>query len=429
MTPRPHSLRARVVLAVVAAVVTTSLLFSLAAFAIAYSAEDRLFARALVEEVAHQKSAWKRTRVLAAPDNPAVTVHRSYRTLPSDIRQQAAENPGQTEFYGRQGRHYHTLPFDLNDDHRGISPSPAIAVIEVSGDLLVRPFRNSIVQFLGWMSLIIAVVMAGFAWWLANRAMKPLSNLASDVANATSAIPSLHAANYPANEIGLLAEALEQAFARIRGFVEREQAFTRDASHELRTPLAVIRGAAEVIALNRDLRPYPAEPLRRIETATTDITLALDQLLALAREHRGVVREQVDLRLMIEKAVSWSRVRHPNSAINVLNKVDGSAVAFVHPPSLQLVLNNLIGNCFQHVENGELVVEFQNGCLSIADDGPGFNDDTESFAPFAKGSSSLGSGLGLDISRRLCDAANIGLITGERKISRGASFRLDLRAP
>jgi signal transduction histidine kinase len=420
-----HSLRGRIVFTIIGSVVATSLIFGLAAFTIAYTMEDRLFSRALADEVTHQKSAWQRTGALAAPKNPDVTIYRDNQALPTDIRQEFAQTTRQTEFYGREGRHYHIRRFELNDGRAGAGPVPAVAVIEVSRDLLVRPYRDSIIAVLIGMSLFIAIVMALFGWWLVNRAIKPLSDLALDVANAESAIPNLHAKNYPANEIGTLAEALEQAFGRIRGFVDREQTFTRDASHELRTPLAVVSGAAEVIALNRDLPPHLLEPLRRIETATVDMTLALDQLLALARENEGVVKESVVLRPLIDKALSWSKVRYPGTLVTVSISVANGAAVIVHPISLQLVLNNLIGNCFQHVGTGHLMISFAGRCLSISDDGPGFQVGADPFTPFAKDDTSQGSGLGLDISRRLCDAAGIGLTAGGSKGGQGAHFRLE----
>lgn len=429
MRPRRHSLRGRIVLTIIGSVIATSLIFGLAAFGIAYIMEDRLFQNKLADEVTHQKSAWQRTSALAPPKNPDVSIYRGNEALPPDIRKESAENSRRTEFYGREGRHYHIQRFKLNDGRSGAAPAPAVAVIEVSRDLLVRPYRNSIIALLVGMSLFIAIFMALFGRWLVNRAMKPLSVLAQDVASAESAIPILHAKNYPANEIGMLAEALEQAFARIHGFVDRERAFTRDASHELRTPLAVVRGAAEVIALNPDLHSQFAEPLRRIETATSDMTLALDQLLALARESEGVLKESVALRPMIDKAVSWAKVRYPGGAITITTNIDNDAAVFVHPTSLQLVLNNLIGNCFQHVGNGKLVVEFEGGCLSISDDGPGLETATDPFAPFAKGDTSTGSGLGLDITRRLCDAAGIHLATGLINDGQGAYFRLGFCEP
>lgn len=420
-----HSLRGRIVLTIIGSVIATSLIFSLAAFGIAYTTEDRLFRDILVEEVTHQKSVWQRSGALAAPKNPDVAIYRRGEPLPPDIQGEYAENPRQTEFYGREGRHYHIQSFDLNDGRSGVERAPAAAVIEVSRDLLVRPYRDSIIVFLVGISLFIAIIMAVFGWWLVNRAMKPLSKLAKDVADAKSAIPVLHANDYPANEIGMLAEALEHAFTRIRGFVDRERTFTRDASHELRTPLAVVRGAAEVIALDPDLPSQFVEPLRRIETATTDMALALDQLLALARENEGVLKEKVLLQPMIEKAVSWAKIRYPGNGIAISTKVDAGTAVFTHPTSLQLVLNNLIGNCFQHVGTGQLIFEFEDGCLSIADDGPGLEDKTDAFTPFAKGNTSTGTGLGLDISQRLCDAAGIGLTAGESESDRGAKFRLE----
>lgn len=424
MRPRRPSLCARIVLIIVGAVFATSLIFGLAAFAIAYSMEDRLFQRAVAEEVAHQKASWARTGALAPLRNPDVVIYRSGQALPPDIRQEYADNPEQSEFFGREGRHYHVQRFELSSKGPGTSATPAAALMEVSGDLLVRPFRNSILEFLAWMSLLIAIVMAGLAWWFMNREMKPFGRLVRDVAEVQSAVPTIDAKNYPANEIGTLAQALEQAFDRIRDFVEREQAFTRDASHELRTPLAVVLGAAETMALRPDLPQHLVEPLRRIETATRDMTLALDQLLALARENKGVRKESVALRPMVEKAVSWSKSRYPDHAMTVTNAVDADAEVVVHPTSLQLVLNNLIGNCFQHVVTGRLAVAFDGNCLAISDDGPGLEAGEDAFAPFAKGTLSLGTGLGLDITSRLCDAANIQLIADRSAGLSGTSFRL-----
>lgn len=426
MKTQRYSLRGRVVLTIIGSVVATSLIFGLMALAIAYSMEDRMFRRALMEEVAHQQSAWQRTGRLAAPANPDVAIYLEDRALPMDVRQGLGDSPNRTEFYGSGGSHYHLQRFDLGAVSFGGNPVQAFALIEVSKDLLIRPYRDSIIGLMVGLSVFLAIVMAAIGWWLVNRELKPLSILADEVGSVRSTIPVVNARTYPANEIGALAQALEQAFGRIAGFVERERTFTRDASHELRTPLAVVRGAVEVIALNRDMPQSLVDPLRRIDAAATDMTLALDQLLALARETKGVARQTVPLRPMIEKAVLWSRVRYPDAAVSVSIAVEDSAKVLVHPTALQLVFNNLLGNCFQHVGGGELRVEFSQGCLSIADDGPGIETVADPFAPFAKGTASMGSGLGLDITRRLCEAAGIGLTTGPGEGGKGTRFWLDL---
>ena len=426
MSRKRHSLRTRVVLIIIGSVVVTSLLFGLIALTIAYTTEDRVFRRALKEEVAYQTAAWDRTGALVAPANPDIVIYRSGQPLPPAIVKGLQDAPARTEFYGNAGRHYHIARFELPPSRAGQAPVPAMAVIEVSRDLLIRPYRDSIIGLMVGLSLFLAIIMALIGWWLVHRALKPLTRLARDLGNPASTIPVIAAEHYPANEIGTLAEALRQAFTRIAGFVERERAFTRDASHELRTPLAVVRGAAEVMALHRDLPPALLDPLRRIDSAATDMTLALDQLLALARETNGVPKEQVTLRPLVDKAVLWSKVRYPDAGVAVSNTLGDDAIVHANPTAVQLVLNNLLGNCFQHAGPGTLIVEFDQGCLAIADDGPGIETAGDPFAPFAKGTSSMGSGLGLDITRRLCEAAGIGLSAGPGAGGRGTRFCLQL---
>lgn len=425
MKPRRHSLRLRIVLTIIGSVVATSLIFGVAALGIAYTMEDRLFRDALSEEVSHQRLAYQRSGRLVAARNADVRIYRAGEILPDDIIGEFNENPGQTEFFGREGRHYHIQRIDLNEGRSGAPPEPAVAVMEVSDELLVRPYRESIIAFLAAVSLILAFVMATIGWLIANRAMRPLSDLVLSVDTPDTTVPVVHAGRFPDNEIGTLAEALEQAFGRIAAFVERERTFTRDASHELRTPLAVIRGAAEVMRINHDLPPQLSEPLRRIEIAATDMALALDQLLSLARESEGISKEPVRLRPLVDKAVSWAAIRHPASRITVLIEMEDDAAAVVHPVSLQLVLNNLIGNCFQHVGEGRLTISFNGDVLMITDDGPGLR--TTLTEPVAKPVSSGGSGLGLDICRRLCEAMDVDLnIRNGTGSDRGTHLRLTI---
>ena len=425
MRQRSYSLRRRVIAALVATVLATSAVFGLTTFIFAYTLEDRLFSTALDSEIARQQQSWRRDGILTTPEVAYIKIYLGKARLPTDLAARVAANPQQREFYGAAGRHYHVEHFML-DRRTGAAPggTPAVAVAEVSRYLLVRPVRDGMIQFLIGLSLFIALVMALLGWWLANRAMRPLSRLARNVADGSETVPVVRAEDYPANEIGVLAGALGQAFLRIRGFVDRERSFTRDASHELRTPLAVIRGAAEVIAQRGNLPAPIPETLRRIETATIDMTQTLDLLLALAREGDALPVESITLRPVVEKAIATAAVRFPASRLAVSNDVAGDATIIVEPTSLQLVLNNLIGNAFQHAAAANLRIGFSGNCLTIGDDGPGLGTATDAFAPFIKGEASEGSGLGLDIVRRLCAAAGIELTSGAGPDGRGACFTL-----
>ena len=404
MTAARTGVRARVAAAFVVATLATSLMFGVMTFAFVYSVEDRIYAEALNSEVKRQQEAWQATRRLVDPSLPYARIYRAGDPLPSDLASQLGSSSTQGEYSGEEGRHYHVARFVLPD-----GGGEAIAIAEVSRFLIVRPQRNAMIALLTAMSTVAALIAALLGWWLANRTLSPLTRLARDVSQGDHAVPAIDAATYPANEIGALATALEGAFQRTRGFLMREQAFTRDASHELRTPLAVVRGAAEVLALRADL-PQPArEALHRIEVAVMEMTETIDLLLALARESNTPLAGRTSLLPLIEKAIATSSQRFPASPIDVFVAPSAELTALVSPTLAQLILNNLIGNAFQHASPSRLDIGGEQNVLVIADSGPGLGSGDAAFAPFSRGNDSEGSGLGLAIVRRLCSSADIGL--------------------
>jgi signal transduction histidine kinase len=430
---KASSLRRRVVLAIVATTIVTSMLFGLMTFIFAYRLEDQLFEGELAREIDRQQAAWQQDQKLVPPMLPYIRIYRDEAALPADLAPQVAKVPQQREFFGTEGRHYHIARFTLP----GADGGAAMAVAEGSRFLLVRPVRNSLILFLTGLSIFVATVAALLGWWLASRALSPLSRLAAELSGAGQttggqAVPRIDPQTYPANEIGVLAGALAEAFERIRGFVAREQDFTRDASHELRTPLAVIGGAAEILVTNPAVPESALPALRRIETASADIAQALDLLLALARENKagaGVARLPVALLPTVEKAIASASVRFPASPIAVTVDVIATAAVTVDATLLQLVLNNLVGNAFQHASGGELLVAGDSARLLIADTGPGFGNVADPFAPFDKQPQSAGSGLGLAIVRRLCDAAGITLSWRSNPNGSGTQLSLDFSRP
>jgi signal transduction histidine kinase len=399
------SLRRRVAAALVAAVVATAALFGLASLVFAYTVEDEIFAAELADEAARQQRTYRAGAPLAPPLRDFISVHRGSMGLPADLARQYRPAARQQEYFGDAGRHYHVQRFVLPD-------GPAVVVAEVSRQLVVRRHRDAIILFLTGLGLTLALVIGALGAWAANRAMAPLTRLSAALEAAGEGLPAIDPAAYRAPEIGRLAAALNGAFARIARFVAREQAFTRDASHELRTPIAVIRGAAEVIALQSGLpAPVPAA-LRRIETATADMTQTLDLLLALAREGQSPDASPTPLRPLIDKAVADAAARWPGSGVRVTIEAPADALCR-HGPVLQLVLNNLVGNCFQHAAGSHLRIAGDATGLTIADSGP------ERLA------GPSGSGLGLEIVTRLCAGAGIGFAALPGP---GTAYRLDFAA-
>ncbi|MFC3713212.1 sensor histidine kinase [Sphingoaurantiacus capsulatus] len=382
----------RIVAAMVATAVLTAALFAIASFAVAYTVEDRIFADRLTAEVERQQAARRRVAPLSAD----MAVYEPGDALPRDLAGQFDWRAQQVEYYGAEGRHYHVKRFAYPGGQR------AVLVSEVSQQLLVRPRREGIVTFLGLLTIGVMGVAALIGWQLGRRASAPLVRLAGEVEAAGGAVPRIDPACYPANEIGVLAEALAASYREIEAFVAREQAFTRDASHELRTPLAVIRTGAELAAAG-GATAGPA--LARIGAAAQEMEQALDLLLALARGHAAATpADPVAVLPLLEKAVIDAAARYPDRRIEVVIEATPDQRAAAPPAVLALILGNLIGNVFQHADGSRLTLAATDGEIVIADDGPGLS---------GADAATRGSGLGLTIVRRLCDQHGIALAAGE----------------
>jgi signal transduction histidine kinase len=78
---------------------------------------------------------------------------------------------------------------------------------------------------------------------------------------------------------------------------------------------------------------------------------------------------------------------------------------YASPYLTEVLLSNLISNAIRHnYKNGEIVINLSAGSLVVQNTGnePELNDE-KIFARFQKSSGSEGSGLGLTISKQICE--------------------------
>lgn len=401
-----HGLRRRLVAAFALFALVSAVSFGALGVLFVYTVEDSFFARMLEQEAAHQQLAWARGEPNAAPLRANVTVHRDRSTFPADLARKLDAGARGTEVPGDDGRHYHWRHVTLD------SANERYLVAEVSGDLVVRPRLPFILGFLGAALLLVLALTIAAGYWLARRATAPLSRLAALVDDAAPAqLPRGFAGDFPDNEIGALASALDAAMTRIAGFVEREQHFTRDASHELRTPLAVIEGAAELLA-RQTLAPQAAAQLQRIRSASAHMGQTLETLLSLAREElRQPAPEPVALLPLIEAAVVQFAHLLDAKPVEVVVDVDPADTVRAHRPALAILLSNLISNAFTHTGEGRIRIYRDGTALVVADSGTGIAPELMAsvYQAGVKGEGSTGFGLGLSIARRLGERFGIRL--------------------
>ncbi|WP_100656898.1 sensor histidine kinase [Alteromonas flava] len=394
-TSKFHSLSRRIIWRFCVFTLCISAVYGLISLMLLYNLEDQFIQRGVLQEAQFLQSSYAQNGEWPEPRNANMQLIFDANELPEDFLAIALEEPQRTEFYGSQGRHYHLHRFPQHDE--------VFLVAEVSDQLVVRPIRGGIIQFLVVSGLFIAGIACLIAWFIGRRTTRPLQQLANLVEGvAPDKLPSDFAAHYPRNEVGILAQALEQSLHRIANAISREKSFTRDVSHELRTPLAVIKNAIELLQQQHEDQPA----LNRILQASEQMEHTVQTLLMLAREEHGRGQQKsTALMPVIERAVLDNRLLLADKPIEV-EIADNCEVTINGDENvLKVVLDNLLSNAFRFTDAGTVRLYFSNHELHIEDSGPGIEPAlTDSLTDVGvKGQQSTGFGFGLSIVKRLCE--------------------------
>ena len=412
-----HSLSRRIVAQFCIFTLVLSVIFSFLTFILLYTLEDSFIEREISQEADYLIAQYQQSKQWPAVRSSHYTLHFSKQTLPDDIRMLSVAEPRRKEFYGEQERHYHLYPLPNFDN--------TYLLAEVSQKLLVRPIRDGVLTLLIISAMTLTIIAFIIAWLLGHKTAKPLKELADLVDGvAPESIPDIFADKFPRNEIGVLAQALENSMQQIRVALERERCFTRDVSHELRTPVAIIKNSIELISQQEQLsnqqkriaqtsiqnessgQSENTEVISRVQDAIIQMEQTVTTLLHLAREEHATAKQtSVKLLPLIERSIIEHSYLLEGKPVEVEVNDNCQATITVQQGMLKVLLDNLLSNAFQYTDSGAVIVSFEDNKLTIADTGSGIEADISEQVtePAVKGSQSTGYGFGLSIVKRLCE--------------------------
>lgn len=278
-------------------------------------------------------------------------------------------------------------------------------------------------QALGLGVPIAVIFVAGIAWWVTGRALRPVERIRLRMAEIGESDPDLRVPVPKVNdEIGRLAETTNATLARLADALARQREFVADASHELRSPLATLRNSIEVqtrFGQDVDWR----EVAENVLAETVRMQALTEDLLLLARldggvrhgdltvDLAGLAEEQIAERAHLDPRLTW----HADTA--------GPALVGGDEGPLARILRNLLDNAARHAATTVTVrVTAQHGTvrLTVTDDGPGIapEDRERVFDRFirlddARARDDGGSGLGLAIVRGVTARYGGTVVVGE----------------
>lgn len=212
------------------------------------------------------------------------------------------------------------------------------------------------------------------------------------------------------NEVARIADAFDLYLERLDRFVEREKYFAVAASHELRTPLSVVMGAVEVLESQAaGQAPAFERALQRISRASHDMLGFIEVSLLLAREDAQPVQrtQRTQLSRVIKRLAEDHDAQLAARHIQLRQELDADLLLDQSESIVLMVLSNLLRNAIEHTTHGQIVIRLQGACLSVTDTGEGIAaDQLERVFERSYSTKQEGTGMGLDLVRRLCERFN-----------------------
>lgn len=215
-------------------------------------------------------------------------------------------------------------------------------------------------------------------------------------------------------------------------------AFLANMSHEIRTPLGAIMGFVSLLKDDDTTSSEAANYLDTIERHSHHLLRIVDDILDLTKVESGkmsVDLSEFSLTQFLAEFSSFAGLKARENGLSFELKVETLLPDKIvcDPTRLRQILSNTVGNAVKFTEKGkvELHVLYADGTLrlTVTDTGKGISREQRAnlFQAFAQVDSSStrkfgGTGLGLLLTKKLCEALGGDFNLLKSKIGKGSTF-------
>lgn len=222
--------------------------------------------------------------------------------------------------------------------------------------------------------------------------------------------------NLPASntdEFNELKSAITSMSVKAKNDYQDLKAFTENASHELLTPIAVMNSKLDTLLQTDQFSEQQSKILGDMYEAVARLTRLNRSMLLLVKIENNLLQDDADINLktVIENLLAQLQELYTDKRITVEHKLSVKHLR-MSKSLAEVLLNNLLINAIRHNhEDGSMEIILNDSQLIIKNTGKhkalAGNDI---FKRFNKSSHSEGTGLGLTISKQICDNYGLELI-------------------
>ncbi|MFM4930317.1 ATP-binding protein [Aeromonas dhakensis] len=214
--------------------------------------------------------------------------------------------------------------------------------------------------------------------------------------------------------------------------------FIATVSHEIRTPINIINGFLALVLARATLSDIDREELEYVRSAADSLLCLVGDVLDVTKIEAGLIPlspSPINIGDIVHDVVSMFSTMATEKGVSLIMKSElEHCIAQLDPLRTKQILFNLIGNAVKFTHEGSIFISAKiisgNIYFSINDTGIGIGENklVDLFKPFVQvhGESGYqGSGLGLNITKRLCELMGGG-ISISSEIGKGTEVKVVL---
>lgn len=367
---------------------------------IAYVTEDEIIDRLITAEINYLQETYAASGRWPTPRLDYIVLYTGVEETPQPVRQQLLKKPQSQEIFTPDDSHYHARYIQLDDEHK------ALLVAEVSPLLAVTNFSSGLFQLLGGLTLATLALSLWLAYRIARKTSRPIMQLSDEVQKARKhqGILTLSAAGQD-DEVGYLADTIQNSFQQLSDAIDRESNFTRDVSHELRTPLTVIKNSLLLL----EHRQSEAKDIEQLRHAAEHMQSTVNILLALARQE-SVPMQRLKLRPIVEETILNLHRALAEAEFAIDLSIPDDYELMGNPHLISLLAGNLIENALRYATEPRMEIALCDDCLVFSNptNVPPINNPLDANS---KQPNSPGLGQGLFLVERIAARLNWTAVT------------------
>ncbi|MCL2018583.1 MAG: ATP-binding protein [Oscillospiraceae bacterium] len=247
-------------------------------------------------------------------------------------------------------------------------------------------------------------------------------------------------------------ETMAKRQAEIEAASNAKSAFLATVSHEIRTPMNTILGIAEIQLQSDNHTPEVEEAFTQISDSGDLLLNIINDILDLSKIEAGkldIVPGRYDIPSLVNDNVQLNYLRYESKPIKLTINLDKDMPLELFGDEFRIkqILNNLLSNAFKYTDEGEVelsvwptfkTIDYASKNekydvvfnLRVSDTGVGMTVEEidklfDEFSRFSTNRTTVGTGLGMSITKRLIDMMN-GNITVESTPAKGSVFTVSL---